>query len=131
MIQERGQVLGKADVVDRLLTQVLPPIAPQKPRRVSDGEGVSCTTCGQGSQQVIHMITGGQAVICDCCVLKISHSRATMVAPDDGRCSLCGASPFESSGLYRFNSVDICSECLQLSLGLLEREEVDRFLAAW
>jgi hypothetical protein len=27
--------------------------------------------------------------------------------------------------------VHICSECLDLSLGLLEREEVDRFLAAW
>ena len=131
MIQERGRVLGKADVVDRLLSQVLPPVAPQKPRRVSDGEGACCTTCGQGSHQVAHMITGGHAVICDQCVLKVSQNRATMVAPDDGRCNLCGASPFESSGLYRFNGVDVCSDCLQLSLGLLEREEVDRFLAAW
>ena len=58
MIQERGRVLGKADVVDRLLAQVLPPVTLQKPRRISDGEGATCTTCGQGSHEVAHMITG-------------------------------------------------------------------------
>ena len=113
------------------MAQVLPPVTLQKPRRISDGEGATCTTCGQGSHEVAHMITGGHAVICDQCVLKVSQNRATMVAPDDARCNLCGASHFESSGLYRFQGVDICSDCLQLSLGLLEREEVDRFLSAW
>ena len=77
------------------------------------------------------MITGGSTVICDRCVLRVSQNRASMQAPDDAHCSLCTASPFDSSGIYRVNAVDICSDCLQLSLGLLEREEVDTFLAAW
>jgi len=131
MIHERAVVLGKTDAVDRLLAQVLPPTAAQKPRRISDGEGACCTTCGRDSQQVTHMITGGQTVICDRCVLRVSQNRATMTAPDDACCGLCCASPFETSGLYRVNQIDICSDCLQLSLGLLEREEVDSFLAAW
>jgi hypothetical protein len=131
MIHERAVLLGKTDVVDRLLAQVVPRTAAQKPRRISDGEGACCTTCGRDSQQVTHMIAGGHAVICDRCVLKVSQNRKTMVAPDDAGCGLCGSSPFESSGLYRVNKVDICSDCLQLSLGLLEREEVDQFLAAW
>ena len=33
-----------------------------------------------------------------------------------GQCNMC---------------LGLCSECLDLSLGQLEREEVDRFLAAW
>jgi hypothetical protein len=54
-----------------------------------------------------------------------------MAAPDDATCKLCGRSPFEVSGLFRLGHVDICSNCLQFSLGMLEREEVDRFLTTW
>jgi hypothetical protein len=27
--------------------------------------------------------------------------------------------------------VDICADCLDLSMGLLERDEIDKFLAEW
>jgi tetratricopeptide (TPR) repeat protein len=131
MIHERAVLLRRTESVDRLLAQVMPSVASRKPRRISDGEGARCTTCSRDSQGVTHMITGGNSVICDRCVLKVSQNRASMLAPDDAHCSLCSASPFESAGIYRVNSVDICSDCLQLSLGLLEREEVDSFLSAW
>jgi hypothetical protein len=77
------------------------------------------------------MMAGGDVVVCDVCVVKISQNRPSLAAPDDATCKLCGRSPFEASGLYRYNHVDVCSGCLQFSLGMLEREEVDNFLAAW
>jgi hypothetical protein len=44
---------------------------------------------------------------------------------------LCSRTSFEARGVYSYNGIEICSECLDLSLGQLEREEVDKFLAAW
>ncbi len=77
------------------------------------------------------MIAGGDTVICDRCVVHITQNRGTLTAPDDAACSLCGRSHFESAGLYAYNKIDICNHCVQLSLGLTEREEVDSFLMAW
>ena len=33
--------------------------------------------------------------------------------------------------VYRHAGLDVCADCLDLSMGLLEREEVDKFLASW
>ena len=62
--------------------------------------------------------------------MRMRHRRS-MAASDEAVCNLCGATPFESRGIYHHNGVNICSGCLELSLGLLEREEVDKFLTAW
>jgi tetratricopeptide (TPR) repeat protein len=130
-LHDRAVRRNATAVVDHLLAQITPPQSRQQPRRVNEGEQTACTTCGQKQTEVMHMIAGGDTVICDQCVLRISQSRANLAAPDDATCMLCGRTHFEVSGLYRHNKVDVCSSCLQLSLGLLEREEVDRFLATW
>ena len=77
------------------------------------------------------MIAGGDTVICDRCVIHITQNRATLNADDDASCALCGRTHFESAGLYAYNGVSICNTCVQLSLGLREREEVEEFLATW
>ena len=77
------------------------------------------------------MITGGDVVICDRCVVHVTQNRARLTAPDEATCGLCGRTHFESAGLFRYNGVDICNQCVQLSLGLLEREEIDQFLGSW
>ena len=77
------------------------------------------------------MIAGGDAVICDRCVVHVTQHRASLTEPDEATCALCGRSHFESAGLYRYKGVDICNQCVQLSLGLLEREEIDQFLGSW
>ena len=77
------------------------------------------------------MVAGGAVVVCDTCVVHVTTHRATLAAPDDATCSLCGRTHFESAGLYRYNGVDICNSCIQLSLGLLEREEIEKFLEHW
>jgi hypothetical protein len=37
----------------------------------------------------------------------------------------------DARGVYRVHRVDVCGACLDLSLGLLERREIDQFLASW
>ena len=130
-LRERAQQVGAADAVEALLAQVSPRQRHTEPRRVSDGEHTRCSTCGRGPGDVTHMMAGGGEVICDRCVVRLWKHRRSLMAPDDATCDLCSRSHFEADGLYRFNNVNICSRCVQLSLGLLEREEVDRFLASW
>lgn len=130
-LRERGMSQGCAHVVEHLLDQVSPRAGRGGPRRVSDGEQTRCSTCGREPSEVTHMMAGTGVVICDRCVVRIWQHRRSLAAPDDATCNLCGRSHFEANGLYRYNGVNICSHCEQLSLGLLEREEVDRFLATW
>ncbi len=128
---ERARERGASRHVDRLMGQVTPPAGRHPPRRVSDDEALRCSTCGRGPHEVHHLMAGSQAVICDLCVVHVGQHRRSMAASDEAVCNLCGATPFESRGIYHHNGVNICSGCLELSLGLLEREEVDKFLTAW
>jgi len=120
-----------APFVEQLLALVSPKTADITPRRVSEGEHTQCSTCNRGPQDTSHMITGGHVVICDRCVFEVWQHRRSLVASDDASCDLCAKSHFEANGLYQHQQSNICSHCIQLSLGLLEREEVDRFLASW
>jgi len=131
-LSARAAQKGAAAQVRQLLSQVIPPEHKHSaPRPVSDDEDVHCTTCGRTSKNAAHLMAGSNAVICDHCILDVGKDRRNMLAQDDATCSFCGRSHLESKGVYGFNGVDICSHCLQLSLGLVEREEVDRFFAAW
>lgn len=130
-LQERAVEKGALPIVEHLLAEVTPPGGPRAPHKVEGHRGLRCTTCGRGQGEVSHMIAGGDTVICDLCVVHITQNRATLTASDDAACSLCGRSHFESAGLYAYNKIDICNSCVQLSLGLTEREEVDSFLMAW
>ena len=76
-------------------------------------------------------MSGSDAVVCDRCVIQIGQHRKSLQADERSNCTLCSRTHFEARGVYSYNGIDICSECLDLSLGQLEREEVDRFLAAW
>jgi len=123
---------GGGEVVARLLSAISPQAMRNlEPRKVQDGEHTQCTSCGRKPGEVTHMMAGGQVVLCDLCVHQVRHHRSTLGAPDAAVCSLCARSHFEVSGLYRYNKVDVCTKCLQLSMGLIEREEVEQFLADW
>jgi tetratricopeptide (TPR) repeat protein len=113
-------MLGDPDATRRL-----------RDRGVSDGEQTRCSTCGRGTQDVAHLMSGSKAVVCDLCVGKIGTHRRTLKAPEDATCDLCSATQFEARGMFSYNGVAVCTGCLELSLGLLEREEVDRFLGSW
>jgi tetratricopeptide (TPR) repeat protein len=122
---------GATGPVDGLLSHVVPPAVEMQPRRVSDDERTTCSTCGRTSGDVEHLMTGSRAVLCDRCVIRVGQHRHTLPAEPDAVCDLCTRTPFEVRGLFGYNGVHVCSECLDLSLGLLEREEVNRFLSTW
>lgn len=128
----RGQERGAGSIVERLLAQVTPPTSWVEPHPVSDGgQDVHCSACGRTNRDCTHLMSGTRAMLCDVCVHEIARQRRTLAAPDDAACDLCGRTHFESRGVYRHAGVDVCADCLDLSMGLLEREEVDRFLATW
>ncbi|MDP6933238.1 MAG: ClpX C4-type zinc finger protein, partial [Myxococcota bacterium] len=121
---------GALRLVERLLRQVTPSVAESEPHTVT-GEEVCCSTCGRRTEQVVHLIAGGTAVICDQCMIHVGRHRVNMSAGDGALCDLCGRTQFDVHGLYSYNRVNVCSECLDMSLGMLERQEVDEFLATW
>ena len=62
---------------------------------------------------------------------EVARNRRALAAPDDAACHLCGRTHMETRGVYRYHGVDVCTECIDLSIGLMEREDVERFLATW
>ncbi len=130
-LREAATKAGVAAQAEQALGRLAPPRDTAAPRTVQSGEAAHCTACGRTASDAHHLMAGGKAVICDQCVVTIGRSRADMRATDDARCSVCQRGAFEARGLYTYNGIEICNHCLELSLGLLEREEVDRFLAAW
>ncbi len=121
---------GVASRVDRILQDLLPPSERLNPTTADHDQPAHCMACGRAASEVEHLMAGGKAIVCDQCVLRIGRERGRLAARDDSSCHLCGRTAFESR-VYSYNGVDICDHCLELSLGLLEREEVDQFLAAW
>lgn len=127
----RAQERGAGPTADRLLAQVSPRTQRGEPQPVKDGQDAHCTSCGRTGKECTHLLSGTRALLCDRCVAEVTRNRRSLSAPDDASCHLCGRTHMETRGLYRFHAVDVCADCLDLSIGLLEREEVDRFLATW
>ena len=72
-------------------------------------------------------MAGTQAVLCSVCVREIDHNRVT----SGDQCMLCGQDAFATVDTYRHADVVICSSCLDQSIGLIERQEIDQVLARW
>ena len=142
---KRAQERGATVIVERLLAQVTPPAARAEPRPISGknaDKDVHCSVCGRTTGgDCTHLMSGTSAVLCNVCVSELQSSRRPPAAPDGATCDLCGRTHFEARALYRQGGdrqgggvrrvVDVCTECVDLSSGLLERDEVDRFLREW
>ncbi len=77
------------------------------------------------------MMAGQSAAICDICMTVIARERRTLKTDDpDVYCALSGVNCLESRGIYVLNDLAVSAECLEQGLGLIEREEVDRYLAS-
>jgi len=62
--------------------------------------------------------------------MDIARARRTLVTEDPNQdCRLCGQTLLDSRAVYAHRGTPVCADCLDRSLGLLEREEVDRYLA--
>lgn len=128
-LRERARARGAEHVIDALLAETTPPEARLHPRPVSDDEEMHCSTCGRRAPEVDHMMAGGEAVICDKCMMSVAKDRRELATDDPAiACALCGKTTLDTRGVYVHRGVATCAECVDHSLGLLEREEVDRWL---
>ncbi len=129
-LRQAALAAGTSAQVDHLLESLAPPRQPGVPRPLEEGESAHCTACGRTAREVQHLMAGSQAVLCDRCVSHVGRHRESLPAREDARCALCGRTGFEARGLFHYTGVDVCRVCVDLSLGLLEREEVDAYLSA-
>ncbi len=129
-LHRRAQEKGATMMVDRLLARITPPPQRGDPQAVAGGD-TRCSACGRVGGEVTHLMTGTRAVLCDVCIGEVVQNRRTLLAPDDAACHLCGRTHFEARSLWRIHGVDVCAHCVDLSVGLREREAVDKFLATW
>jgi len=118
-------------ILDRLVRQVSPSMKRSAPRPVSGDEDLHCSTCKRRTTEVTHMMAGNQSAICDRCMATIALERRKLKTEDPNVvCALSGVNCLESRGIYVFNDLAVSAECLDQGLGLIEREEVDRYLAS-
>ena len=76
------------------------------------------------------MIVSAGVAICDRCMTSIARERRKLQTEDPKvYCALSGVNCLQSRGIYVYNNLAVSAECVDQSLGLLEREEVDRYLA--
>jgi tetratricopeptide (TPR) repeat protein len=130
-LREVAQNSRKLARLDTLLSMLAPAPTSRAPRPVAPGEHAHCKACGRTEKESRHLLAGGDAVLCDHCVAFIRTHLAPAGTPNDARCHLCGRSSAEVHVLYQHNGVRVCSRCTDLSASLVEREDVDSFLAAW
>ncbi len=62
---------------------------------------------------------------------KDDFRRQLLVDDPEQRCGLCDKNNLEARHVFGFRGVNVCNECLELSLGQGEREEIERYLATW
>jgi tetratricopeptide (TPR) repeat protein len=118
---------GASNLVQQLLQTTTPPSTPALASDIAPQVDAHCTACGRTSQESQQLMAGSQAVLCAVCVREIDNSR---VASGE-QCMLCGQDAFAAVETYRHADVVICCSCLDQSVGLIERQEIDQVLARW
>ena len=121
---------GAQDRVQRMADHLRPGPTSASTRPVSDDPRVVCSSCGRKSVDVEHVIVGANASLCDRCITAVARERRSREVSDPTEaCSLCCQTRLEGPQVYRASESTLCAGCIDQSLGLLEREEIDRFLA--
>lgn len=129
-LRERARARGAEGLVDELLASVSPTTHRAPPRPVGEEEGLPCSTCGRRAPEVDHLLAGGDVAVCDRCMGSIARERRELATEDPQQeCHLCGKTLLEARGVYVLRGTAVCAACVDQGLGLVEREEVDRFLA--
>ena len=127
-LKKEARSRDKLDALKKL-TATIKPLNEEMPRRLVKDENLRCKTCGRSSDKVSHMLTGGSVIICCDCVSDLWKNRNELIAPDNTICQVCYNTLFEAEGMFLFREVKICSECVQFSLGMQEREAVETYFS--
>jgi tetratricopeptide (TPR) repeat protein len=129
-LRERARPRGAEHLVDALVAWNSPSEQRFQVHPVSDDEVAVCTCCGKRAGEVAHLIAGENAVLCTNCATQIARERRELTQEDPNLgCELCGRTNLEARAVYLFHDTVVCATCVDYTLGLLEREEIDRYLA--
>ncbi len=121
------KIIHLSELHERARTQVPGAGEAPKPSRTPP---THCSVCGRGQREVGRMLAGSRLMICTDCVQEIWRDRNRLRAPveRDIQCSFCLRSVFEVDTFYAQGDIHICNLCLDLSMGVIEKEEVERFM---
>ncbi len=115
-------------LVDAILAGLGPRDVRPTVRALPDDTDAHCSTCGRRSADAGHLLAGGSAVVCDHCMRDIATRRRELSMDDPGAtCKLCSKANTMVRAVYDYQGVPVCTDCLDRSLGMMEREAVDRF----
>ncbi len=129
-LRRRARARGAEHLVDALATAVATTAPVQRPRAIRDDADRLCATCGRRGPDVDHLIASADAAVCDRCLAQLAIERRDLASDEpDLACRLCTQTAVDARAVWTFRGVPICAECLDASLGLLEREAIDAFLA--
>lgn len=89
-----------------------------------------CIVCAKGTRDVDRMLAGAHVMICTGCVRDLWKDREFIRATDtrEASCSFCKKTIFEVDHLFVRRGTHMCDRCLELAMGIVEREEVELFL---
>jgi tetratricopeptide (TPR) repeat protein len=107
------------------------PTATNLMRRPADEGHDRCASCTQADDKVGRLLHGADASLCNECLAYVSAYRSESRISDDeeAACRFCESTMFEVRELYRVGGIPLCDRCLDLSMTVLRREDVERFLA--
>jgi ATP-dependent protease Clp ATPase subunit len=79
---------------------------------------------------VDRLLSGNRVYVCNLCVSWLHQHRDESRVPDreEHVCSFCNASIFEVQGMHQAQDLLFCNRCLDACVGVLAKEEVERFL---
>jgi len=130
-LRKRAKARGAENLVDAMLTQVQSRVSHYPVRPAEEGDDSVCSTCGRRAHEADLLLVGANGALCSHCLVEVAKSRPEHLDTDpDSMCALSRRSAFEARAMYRFRGVLLCREVLDDGLGRLEREAVDRYLAA-
>jgi hypothetical protein len=130
-LRKRAKARGVENLVDAMLAQLASPSLASPVHAIGPGEERACTWCGRRSGDVPTMMVSSGAAICSHCLTDIASQRRALETNDsEVVCALSGKGTFETAAMYVYKGTAVCREVVDQGLGVLEREAVDRFLAA-
>ncbi len=129
-LRERARARGAEHLLESLLGWN--PTSEQRfqVHPVSDDRAAACTLCQKRTGEVAQMIAGEHATLCANCATQIARERRDLASADPNlHCALCGRTNLEARAVYVLRETPVCATCVDYTLGLMEREEIDRYLA--
>lgn len=130
-LRKRARGRGVHNLVDAMVAQVMAPRIRTPVRAADDGSLYTCVTCGRRTSEVEVMLLGDDVALCNHCLTEIARDRIELATTDpEATCALSGRGTFETGEMYSYRGLEVCREVVDHGLGLLEREAIDRYLAA-